>query len=113
MEQLQQNLKSVQMQKQQVEAELAETDKALEELQKAQEGEQVYKYAGNLLVKVAKDAIMKELQEKKEISNTRTLVLNKQETRFKDSIKELEVKIDDMLKGRAQQGSQPERTASS
>jgi prefoldin beta subunit len=112
LEQLQQNLKSVQMQKQQVEAELSEADRALEELQKAQEGEQIYKYAGNLLVKVTKEAIVKELNEKKEMSNTRILVLNKQETRFKDSIKELETKIDEMLKGRAQ-GSQAERTASS
>jgi chaperonin cofactor prefoldin len=46
------------------------------------------------------------------MSNTRILVLNKQETRFKDSIKELETKIDEMLKGRAQ-GSQAQRTASS
>jgi prefoldin beta subunit len=113
LEQLQQNLKSVQVQKQQVDAELSEADRALEELQKASEGEQIYKYAGNLLVKVAKEAIMKELQEKKEMSNTRILVLNKQETRFKDNIKELEIKIDEMLKGRAQQGSQAERTASS
>jgi prefoldin beta subunit len=115
LEQLQQNLKSVQMQKQQVDAELGEADRALEELQKAAEGEQIYKYAGNLLVKVTKEAITKELQEKKEISNTRTLVLNKQETRFKDNIKELETKIDEMLKGRAQQqgGSQAERSASS
>ena len=113
LEQLQQNLKSVQMQKQQVEAELGEADRALEGLEKAQESEQIYKYAGNLLVKVTKEAIIKELQEKKEISNTRTLVLNKQETRFKDNIKELEIKIDEMLKGRAQQGSQAERTATS
>ena len=113
LEQLQQNLQAVQMQKQQVEAELSETDRALEELKNAQEGEQIYKYAGNLLIKVTKEAISKELQERKEVANTRTLVLGKQETRFKESLKELQTKIDDMLKGRAQSAPQPSRNDSS
>ena len=111
LEQLQQNLQAVQVQKQQVEAELGEADRALDELKTAKEEEQIYKYAGNLLIKVTKDAIMKELQEKKEISNTRSLVLGKQETRFKESLKELQTKIDDMLKGRAQ-STQTDRSTS-
>jgi len=100
------------MQKQQVEAELSETDRALEELKNTPEGEQIFKYAGNLLVKVTKENITKELQEKKEVSNTRTLVLGKQETRFKESLKELQTKIDDTLKGRTQP-AQPNRNDSS
>ena len=112
LEQLQQNLQAVQMQKQQVESELSETERALEELKNTSEGEQIYKYAGNLLIKVSKEAITKELQEKKEVSNTRTLVLGKQETRFRESLKELQTKIDDMLKGR-NQSVQSDRNASS
>lgn len=111
LEQLQQNLQAVQMQKQQVEADLSEVDRALEELKTTPDGEQIYKYAGNLLVRVSKDAITKELQERKEVSNTRNLVLGKQETRFKESLKELQTKIDDMLKGRAQT-AQPDRNDS-
>jgi prefoldin beta subunit len=99
---LQQNLQSVTMQKQQVEAELTDAEKTLEELTKVQEGEQIYKYVGSLLVKVSKEEITKELEEKKDISNTRNLVLNKQQSRLKDNIKELQVKIDDMIKGRTQ-----------
>jgi prefoldin beta subunit len=99
---LQQNLQSVSMQKQQVEAELADAEKTLEELTKAQEGEQIYKYVGSLMVKVSKEEITKELEEKKDLSDTRTLVLNKQQARLKDNIKELQVKIDDMIKGRTQ-----------
>ena len=102
LESLQQNLQSVTMQKQQVDAELSDAEKTLEELTKVAEGEQIYKYVGSLLVKVTKEAIVKELEEKKDISNTRTLVLNKQQTRLKDNIKELQVKIDDMIKGRTQ-----------
>jgi prefoldin beta subunit len=103
LEQLQQNLQAVQVQKQQVEAELAEVDRALDELKTTPEGEQIYKYAGNLTIKVSNDSITKELQERKEVSNTRNLVLGKQETRFKENLKELQTKIDDMLKGRAPQ----------
>jgi prefoldin beta subunit len=99
---LQQNLQSVNMQKQQVEAEMADAEKTLEELVKVQDGEQIYKYVGSLLVKVTKEEITKELEEKKDISNTRSLVLNKQQARLKDNIKELQVKIDDMIKGRTQ-----------
>ena len=99
---LQQNLQSVSMQKQQIDAELADAEKTLEELTKVQEGEQIYKYVGSLLIKVSKADIVKELEEKKDISNTRTLVLNKQQARLKDNIKELQVKIDDMIKGRTQ-----------
>ena len=111
LEQLQQNLQAVQMQKQQVEAELSETDRALDELKTTPEGEQIYKYAGNLLIKVTKEAITKDLQERKEVANTRALVLGKQETRFKESLKDLQIKIDDMLKGRTQ-SAQPERNDS-
>lgn len=100
------------MQKQQVDAEMSETDRALEELKSAKDDEQIYKYAGNLLIKVTKEAITKELQEKKELSNTRTLVLGKQEARLRESLKELQTKIDDMLKGRAQ-AAQPDRKTAS
>jgi len=103
---LQQNLQSVTMQKQQIDAELTDAEKTLEELTKVQENEQIYKYVGSLLIKVSKTDMTKELEEKKDISNTRTLVLNKQQARLKDNIKELQVKIDDMIKGRTQGSSQ-------
>ena len=82
-DQVQQNLQSVLIQKQQVEMELTETEKALEELAKAQSSESIYKFAGTLLVKVEKDAMVKELSEKKELGNTRKMVLAKQEGRFR------------------------------
>jgi len=99
---LQQNLQSVAMQKQQVDAELADAEKTLEELKNVTPEEQIYKYVGSLLVKVTKEAISKELEEKKDISTTRTLVLNKQESRLKENIKELQTKIDEMIKARTQ-----------
>jgi prefoldin beta subunit len=94
---LQQNLQSVAMQRQQVDAELADAEKTLVNAE-----EQIYKYVGSLLVKVTKESISKDLEEKKDISNTRTLVLNKQESRLKENIKELQTKIDEMIKARTQ-----------
>ncbi len=99
-EQIQQNLQAVMMQKQQVEMELTETEKALEELGKAADSEAIYKFAGNLLVKVQKGSVVKELTEKKELSNTRKMVLAKQEGRFRENLKELQSKIDDAVKGK-------------
>jgi prefoldin beta subunit len=102
-EQVQQNLQAVMVQRQQVEMELTETEKALEELGKSADSEAIYKFAGNLLVKVQKDAVLKELNEKKELANTRKMVLTKQETRFRENLKDLQAKIDDAVKGKAQQ----------
>jgi prefoldin beta subunit len=99
---LQQNLQAVAMQKQQVEAELADAEKTLEELKNVPETEEIFKSVGSILIKVSKEAISKELDEKKDISQTRSLVLVKQETRLKESIKELQSKIDEMLKGKSQ-----------
>ena len=106
-DQTQQNLQAVLAQKQQVELELGETDKALAELGKAGESEAIYKFAGNLLVKVKKDDVVKELNEKKELANTRKMVLAKQESRFRESLKDLQSKIDDAVKPRASQAKPP------
>lgn len=106
-DQTQQNLQAVMAQKQQVELELSETEKALEELRKAADSEAVYKFAGNLLVKVKKEDVMKELNEKRELANTRKMVLAKQETRFKDSLRDLQTKIDEAVKGKQSQAQPP------
>ena len=96
---MQQNLQAVLVQKQQVELEQAEAEKALEELNKNTNSDQIFKFAGNLLIKVPKDAIVKEMAEKKELAGTRSLVLAKQEARFRASLKEIQAKIDDSMKG--------------
>ena len=98
MQQSQQNLQSILMQKQQVEMENAESDRALEELKKAADGDQVFKYAGSILIKSDKKSFIDELEEKKELSKTKTTVLAKQEERLKTSLQEQEQKIQEMLK---------------
>ena len=98
MQQSQQNLQSIMMQKQQVEMENAESDRALEELKKASDDDQVFKYAGTILIKSDKKSLIDELEEKKELSKTKSTVLSKQEERLKTSLQEQEQKIQEMLK---------------
>ena len=98
MQQSQQNLQSILMQKQQVEMENAESDRALEELKKASDDDQVFKYAGTILLKSDKKSLIDELEEKKELSKTKSTVLAKQEERLKTSLQEQEQKIQEMLK---------------
>jgi prefoldin beta subunit len=99
LQQLQQNLQAIMMQKQQVELEIVETDRALEELKKLEgDNNSIYKGAGPLLIKARKEDVLKELEEKKELSNTRVTVLGKQETRVKDNLKEVENKINTMIR---------------
>ena len=99
LQQLQQNLQAIMMQKQQIELEIVETDRALEELGKTTTADSIYKAAGPLLIKSEKDTVEKELSEKKELANTRVMVLGKQESRVKENLKEVENKINQMLKG--------------
>ena len=106
MQQLQQNLQSIMMQKQHIEAEQLETERALEALKKAGESDTVYKAAGSILVKSDKTSLVSELEEKKELANTRLTVLTKQEARLKENLKEAETKIREMLRGPPAQGGQ-------
>ena len=105
MQQSQQSLQSIHMQKQQLGMELAESDKALEELKKASDDDPVYKHAGSILIKSNKKDLIAELEERKELANTRSTVLAKQEKRVKESIKELESKINEMMKGASSGGA--------
>ena len=87
------------MQKQQLEVEMVETDRALQELKKASPDDAIFKNAGSVLIKAKKEDVIKDLEEKKELSNTRIMVLGKQETRVKENLKEVENKINEMIRG--------------
>jgi prefoldin beta subunit len=99
LQQSQQNLQSIMTQKQHLEMEKAETEKALEELKKIADGDAVFKHTGTILIKSTKQELIDELEEKQEMAKTRVIVLEKQETRVKESLKEQESKITEMMKG--------------
>ena len=116
LQQNQQNLQAIVAQKQQLDVEQAETDKALEELKKASDDDAVYKHAGSILIKSSKNDLISELEEKKELAKTRSTVIEKQKTRIEETIKEQELKINEMIKGNAPGGAssqQPPKDESS
>ena len=113
MQQSQQNLQSVMAQKQHLELEQLETEKALEEISKATDDTTVYKHAGSILIKSNKTDMIAELEEKKELAKTRVTVLTKQEQRIKETLKEQEAKINEMIKGESgAKTQQPPKTDS-
>ncbi|MDH3191624.1 MAG: prefoldin subunit beta [Nitrosopumilus sp.] len=105
LQQSQQNLQSVLTQKQHLQMEKVETEKALEELRKADEDDNVYKHSGSILIKSTKKELVDELEEKLEMAKTRFTVLEKQETRIKETLKEQETKITEMMRGGAGSGA--------
>ena len=101
LQQSQQNLQSIMTQRQHLEMEKAETEKALEELKKITDADSVFKQAGTVLIKSDKKTLVDELEEKVELSKTRSTVLEKQEVRVKETLKEQEAKITEMMKSGA------------
>jgi len=93
LQQLQQTLQTVLTQKQQLEIELTETEQALTELEKTDQNTDIYKSIGSLLVKAEKTKVTNELNERKELLNTRINVLAKQEERIRNQAKELQAKL--------------------
>ena len=97
LQQTQQNFQSILMQKQQLESEKLETEKALEELKKASDDELVFKHAGTIMIKSNKKDLIEELEEQAELAKTKASILVKQEERLKITLKEQETKIQEMI----------------
>ena len=106
LQQTQQNLQSILAQKQQLEFDKLETEKALEELQKVSDDDMVFKHAGTILIKSNKKDLIEELDEKKELAKTKASLLTKQEERLKITLKEGETKIQEMIKNQSVAGTQ-------
>ena len=98
LQQTQQNLQSILMQKQQLESEKHETEKALEELKKASDDESVFKHAGTIMIKSNKKDLIDELEEHIELAKTKASLLVKQEERLKIALKEQETKIQEIMR---------------
>ena len=97
LQQLQQTLQSILAQKQQVEMEKTEVDQTVAELQKTAEDAVIYKAIGSLLVKAEKPKVTEELVERKELLDTRSTVLGRQEERMRSQIKEAQTKLQEDL----------------
>jgi prefoldin beta subunit len=93
LQQLQQTLQTILAQKQQVELELTEIEQAQSELQNLSDDAVIYKAIGSLLVKDEKAKVTTDLNERKELLDTRATVLGKQEERLRGQLKDLQAKL--------------------
>ena len=93
MQRLQQTLQSILAQKQQVDVELSETEQALSELQKMTDDAVIYKAMGTILVRTERTKTITELTERKDLLSTRIAVLQKQEERLRNQLKDIETQL--------------------
>lgn len=97
LQQLQQTLQSILAQKQQVDMEKTEVDQTIAELAKTADDAVVYKAIGSLLVKADKVKVNTELVERKELLDTRSTVIARQEERLRSQVKESQTKLQEDL----------------
>lgn len=101
---LQQQLQLISMQKQQLIASKNEIEGALTELGKITEKQKVYKAAGMLLIESSKGECEKTLGEDKELSETRTGVIERQEKKLSEKYGELRKELQTLLGPKAEGG---------
>lgn len=83
-------------QKYQVELQLKETEKALDELEGLKNPE-IHKAVGQILIKAEKSTIVKELKEKAETLGLRLKTLEKQESQLKDRMKSIQDRLQGVI----------------
>lgn len=98
LQQLQQTLQVIVSQRQQLELESAEIDRALSELEKMPNDGVIYKSIGSILMKSDKKKLVEELRDRKELTTTRVTVLTKQQSRAEERAKELQQIIQENVK---------------
>jgi prefoldin beta subunit len=98
LESYQQQLQLVIQQKQKVQLELTEAKKALEEIEKVDDGATIYKTVGTLIVKTDKAKAVEELKEKVETLEVRLNALERQEKKLNEKLKELTAQIQSALR---------------
>jgi len=99
LQQLQQTLNVIIVERQRLEAELIEMKDALEELQKSPDDVMVYKAVGPILVQSDKQKLVEELNEKRELTETRLKLLEKQEQRTRSQLESLQKELQQALSG--------------
>lgn len=75
-------MQQLMVQKQRLQIELTESDKALNTLEEVTDESNVYKSVGAVLVQKPRQDVVKELHERKEFLEMRLKVLEKQETKI-------------------------------
>ena len=87
MQMLEQNLQNLLMQKQVFQMELSETSSALHEVKNA--GEEIFKIAGQLMIKTDKPKVKEDLEKKEKMLKLRTETIEKQESQILEKLDKL------------------------
>ena len=90
LQQLQNTMQQLVLQKQRLDLELNESERALKTLEDVPSYAKVYKSAGSILVEKRKDDVVKELEERKEFLEMRSKVLVKQEGNTRERLTSLQ-----------------------
>jgi prefoldin beta subunit len=97
-QQMQQQIQVLSSQKFQLEAQLRDTERAIEELAKAPDEAPIYKSVGSLMVRAEnKESIEKELAEKKETIDIRIKALDRQEKHLVEKYQTLQQELSQAL----------------
>lgn len=87
---IEQNMQALNMQKQQLQAQVFEIEGALKELSSSNAG---FKIIGGIMVEVQKQALEAELKGKKDVHELRIESLEKQEAQLKEKAKSLQKEV--------------------
>ncbi len=99
LQELQERIRALVLRRQQLEVELRDVENALDELKNVSEDVSIFKFAGRILMRVSKDAIVKELTEKKETLELHIKTLERQEAHAKKRLEELRQDLSQKLRG--------------
>ena len=102
LQQLQQQIQGLAMQKSKIEAMQNESKMALDELAKLTEDAVVYRNVGELLIKTSKQESISKLKEREETLSLRLQSISRQEERLTSRFKQLQEQIQHALGPRAQ-----------
>ena len=96
---LQQQAHAVTVQKQNLDLQINETERAIAELEKTNSDTEVYKSAGSLLIKVNRDDIYDETKEQLETLQLRQKTMARQEERVMKKLQEMQTRIQNTMNG--------------
>ncbi len=105
LQQLQNTMQQLILQKQRLDLELSESEKALKTLEDVSSDAKVYKSAGAILVEKKKDDVVRELKERREFLEMRSKVLAKQEGNTRERLTSLQESLQKELNLRSGPGA--------
>ncbi|MDD5959266.1 prefoldin subunit beta [Methanobrevibacter wolinii] len=96
---LQQQAQAVALQKQNLDIQVNEAERALAELEKTDSDTEVFKSAGSLLIKADRDEVYEETKENLETLKIRQKTMDRQEERVMKKLQEMQTSIQSAMKG--------------